>query len=127
MLGRHIYCQVQFTTGKWYYYRTTDKSIQVGDFVVVPVGLIGEQKIGQVVGIQRYSRFNAPYPVSKTKLIIKKATERSVKGVQRHNIKVQEKYIRKQREQQKAERKRVRDAEIDAMMFYDEIFDDDIT
>ena len=125
MLGQHIYCQVQFTTGKWYYYRATDNSLQVGDFVIVPAGMIGEQKIGQVVGIQRCSRFNAPYPVNKTKLIIKKATERSVKGVQRHNIKIQKKYIRQQNEKQKAEQKRIKDAEIDALMFYSEIFDDD--
>lgn len=54
-------------TVKSYYYLTEDESIEVGDYVIVPVGPENERKIVQVVNIEYFEKYDAPYPVDKIK------------------------------------------------------------
>lgn len=69
---KYIYLSVEFTVGgKTYYYQTTDKSIEIGDQVVVPVGRT-EEKIVTVVDIEEFSEDEVPMPLSRVKSIIEK-------------------------------------------------------
>lgn len=53
-------------------YRTEDDTIQIGDVVIVPVGRDNEEMEGKVVSVGKYARAGVPYPVEKTKYILKK-------------------------------------------------------
>lgn len=67
----YTFCGVLFPhTLHPYHYRTDDSTIKVGDDVLVPVG--DKETIGKVVSVGQYMRVAAPYPVDKTKLIIRK-------------------------------------------------------
>lgn len=69
----YIYCGVVFSKpGKVYCYRTEDETIQVGDKVIVAVGREMEEKEVEVVYVGRYLRACAPYPVDKSKCILRK-------------------------------------------------------
>jgi len=73
-LGRYIYVSVSFKIGSQSYsYRTKDGSIKKGDMVVVPVG--DKEKVGYVTDVNIYKKANVPYPLEKTKLVIRKATK----------------------------------------------------
>lgn len=73
---QYIYCKVRF---KWsydtYYYRTNDASILAGDIVIVPTGKENETKEAYVIAVEKYYSSDAPYPISKTKMIISKTNE----------------------------------------------------
>lgn len=72
--GTYTYVSVCFRPGaQSYSYRTTDSSVKVGDMVVVPAG--HEEKVGSVTAVEKYKKSNVPYPVEKTKLVIRKATK----------------------------------------------------
>lgn len=74
--GEYIFCSVIFDEGyKSYYYITDDDSIEVGDFVLVPVGNDNHTAVVEVINIEYFSEDNAPLPVNKTKHIIRKCTE----------------------------------------------------
>ena len=69
----YIYCGVVFRKpGKVYCYRTEDETIQIGDKVIVAVGREMEEKEVEVVHVGRYLRACAPYPVDKSKCILRK-------------------------------------------------------
>lgn len=69
--GEYIYCRVEFTDGgKTYCYRTEDESIRAGDRVIVPVGPENEPKTARVVSVDYVPPEGAPYPPSKTKVIL---------------------------------------------------------
>ena len=69
----YIYCGVVFSKpGKVYCYRTEDETIQIGDKVIVAVGREMEEKEVEVVHVGRYLRACAPYPVDKSKCILRK-------------------------------------------------------
>ena len=53
-------------------YRTDDRSICVGDKVIVPLGKDNKETSGYVVFVGDYLRKTAPYPPEKTKFIISK-------------------------------------------------------
>ena len=73
-LSRYIYVSVNFKIGgQSYSYRTNDASIKSGDMVVVPAG--DSEKIGYVTAVNTFKKSGVPYPVEKTKLIIRKATK----------------------------------------------------
>ena len=73
----YIYVSVCFRPGaQSYSYRTIDSSVKVGDMVVVPAG--SEEKVGLVTAVEKYKKTNVPYPVEKTKLVIRKATKDEV-------------------------------------------------
>ena len=74
--GEYMYCSVEFENGyKTYYYISDDDSIQVDDYVLVPVGNNSKPSAVQVVDIEYFTEENAPIPVEKTKHIIRKMTD----------------------------------------------------
>lgn len=74
----YTYCGVLIPfSSRPYSFRTDDNSIKIGDTVIVPVGENDKEMKGRVVSIGQYLRLSAPYPVEKTKLIIRKAEEGS--------------------------------------------------
>lgn len=71
-----IYCSVEFESGqKSYYYIADDDSIEVGDFVVVPVGWDNHEAVVEVVKKEYFTEDAVPLPKEKTKHIIRKCTE----------------------------------------------------
>lgn len=70
----YIYCGVRFSN-RIYHYRTNDETIQVGDSVIVPAGWEKEEKLAKVVSVGKYARIAVPFPVEKTKFILRKVEE----------------------------------------------------
>lgn len=58
-----------------YYYLTDDDTIGIGDYVLVPVGPEDKESIGKVVSVEKHLHISAPFPIGKTKRIIRKCTE----------------------------------------------------
>lgn len=68
-----IYCSVSFSVGGYtYYYRTEDTNIVAGDKVVVTVGPDRFERVGVVEEIEYFKPQDVPYPIDKTKLILRK-------------------------------------------------------
>ncbi|WP_422485413.1 hypothetical protein [Gudongella sp. DL1XJH-153] len=68
-----IYCSVSFSKdGYTYYYRTEDENIETGDKVVVTVGPDRIERVGVVEEIERFNPQDVPYPIEKTKFILRK-------------------------------------------------------
>lgn len=61
--------------GRSYYYRTDDETIEVGDYVRVPVGSNGRTAIVEVVDIEYFEENNTPMALDKVKTIIEKVDE----------------------------------------------------
>ena len=69
----YTYCGVLLPfSNRAFSYRTEDDTIQIGDGVIVPVGRDNEEMEGKVVSVGKYARAGVPYPVEKTKFILKK-------------------------------------------------------
>lgn len=60
---------------KSYYYIADDDSIEVGDYVVVPVGKDNHQSVAEVVKVEFFAEEDVPLPIEKTKHIIRKCTD----------------------------------------------------
>ena len=74
--NEYIYCSITFDEGyKSYYYITNDDSIEVGDYVLVPVGKDNRTAVVEVVNIEYFSEEDVPLPVEITKHIIRKYTD----------------------------------------------------
>lgn len=74
--SEYIYCSVEFDEGcNTYYYIADDDSIEIGDYVIVPAGKDNHHAIVRVVDIEYYSEEYAPFPVEKTKHVIRKCTD----------------------------------------------------
>jgi len=72
----YIFCSVEFDGGyKSYYYLTDDDSIEIGDYVVVPAGRDNHEAIVEVVDIEYFTDEDAPFPIEKTKHILRKYTD----------------------------------------------------
>ena len=72
----YIYCSVEFDAGyKSYYYIADDDSIEVGDYVVVPVGKDNHQSVAEVVKVEFFAEEDVPLPIEETKHIIRKCTD----------------------------------------------------
>lgn len=68
-----IYCSVSFSKdGYTYYYRTEDGNLETGDKVVVPVGPDRFERVGVVEEIEHFFPNEVPYPIEKTKFILRK-------------------------------------------------------
>ena len=66
----HTYCKVTFdNSGKYFYYRTRNPELKVGDMVYVSVGYKYEKKVGKIISMKEYKGWAAPYPLEKTKHI----------------------------------------------------------
>ncbi|SHJ26663.1 hypothetical protein [Parasporobacterium paucivorans] len=69
--GEFMFCSVEFSEdGKSYYYISDEDTIEVGDFVIVPVGKDENTATAEVVNIEYFSEEKAPFPIEKTKHII---------------------------------------------------------
>ena len=73
---KYIFCGVSFSEyGDEYQYISNVSSVKPGDFVIVPTGKDNKERIARVEKVQSYSSWTAPYPVNKTKHIIRICTE----------------------------------------------------
>ena len=67
---------MKFGSGyKSYYYIADDDSIEVGDYVVVPVGNDHHRSVAEVVKVEFFAEEDVPFPIEKTKHIIRKCTD----------------------------------------------------
>lgn len=72
----YTYIGVIFSFANYhYYYLTDDDSITIGDYVIVPVGTDNKETVAKVVSVEKHLRISAPFPIEKTKKIIRKFTE----------------------------------------------------
>ena len=72
----YIYCSVKFENSyRKYHYISDDSNINIDDMVIVPVGEENRHTIAQVVDIDYCNANDVPYPLEKTKHIIRKCTE----------------------------------------------------
>lgn len=82
--GEYIYCGVTFPgSGMRYSYLTDDDSIQVGDFVVAPAGEDNCESIVQVESVAYFAADEVPYPLEKTKRILRKCTEEECRAAEK--------------------------------------------
>ena len=76
------YCQIRFAAGgQLYSYLADDLELQAGDYVVVPAGPDNCEKIVEVVSVQDYARDKVPYPLEKTKKVLRKASREEITRV----------------------------------------------
>lgn len=69
----YIYCSVSFEEGgQTYSYLARDDSYAVGDRVVVPAGRENREALAQIKSISYYAAGEAPFPVERTKYILRK-------------------------------------------------------
>lgn len=74
--GEYIFCSVEFENAyKSYYYLTDDESLQIDDFVVVPVGKNNRETVALIVDIEYFDADEVPMPLDKVKKIIRRADE----------------------------------------------------
>lgn len=67
---------VEFGSGsKIYQYLKGNEDLQIGDKVIVPVGKDNLEQEATVITIQQHRRRTAPYPIEKTKRVIRKRNE----------------------------------------------------
>ncbi|MDR1569620.1 MAG: ADP-ribosylglycohydrolase family protein [Oscillospiraceae bacterium] len=78
--GEIIYLSVSFDSRKTYYYITVDDTIEVCDEVIVPVGANNNELIGKVEDVEYFLPENVPFPLDKTKAIIRKANAPETNG-----------------------------------------------
>ena len=74
----YVYCSVVFEGSyKRYYYIASD-DINVGDYVLVPVGSDNHSSIAEVVKIENFEVSKVPLPIEKTKHVIRKCTKEGI-------------------------------------------------
>ncbi len=75
-IGYYQFCAVQFKeNGRGYTYLTGGISLKAGDFVMVPVGRYGAEKLARVTDVFVCSAQDAPYPPEKAKFVLRKAEQ----------------------------------------------------
>lgn len=74
--GEYIFCSVEFeNASKSYYYLTDDESLQIDDFVVVPVGKNNRETVALIVDVEYFNAEEVPMPLDKVKRIVRRADE----------------------------------------------------
>lgn len=92
--GEYIFCSVEFNGGgRSYYYLTEDDTLAIGNFVLVPVGNDANTTIVEIVDIEYFTEDNAPFPIDKTKHIIRKCTDDDFNLPRSNNAEKNEKSI----------------------------------
>jgi hypothetical protein len=76
--GDYIFCSVVFGSGRSYYYRTDDDTLQVGDSVIVPVRSEGETTVAEIEQIEYFSEADVPMPIDRVKFIIRRSTDENI-------------------------------------------------
>lgn len=75
-MAYYQYCMVQFREkGAAYAYLTGGVPLEVGAFVIVPVGRYGAEKLGRVTEVFVCTEQDAPYPPERTKFVLRRAAE----------------------------------------------------
>lgn len=76
------YCSVYFpgSYGKCYYYISDDPQIDFDDYVWVPVGEENEPKLAEIEDVDYFAPEDVPYPIERTKHILRRATDEEVCG-----------------------------------------------
>lgn len=70
----YIFCSVKFKdNNKSYYYLADEDEYEVGDYVLVPLGYENNPTNGKIVKVEYYKEELTPYPINKTKKIIRKS------------------------------------------------------
>ncbi|WKB36044.1 hypothetical protein QS257_01730 [Terrilactibacillus sp. S3-3] len=72
--GKVKYCSVSFDdSDRTFYYKANDEGIKIGDYVSVPFGKANtERREGYMENIEYFRIDGVPFPLEKTKQIIKK-------------------------------------------------------
>lgn len=74
--GEYIFLSVVFEPGgKCYYYRSNEDNWEVGDVVLVPVRYENRPLPARVEAIEYFSADRAPFPVERTKFVIRRVSE----------------------------------------------------
>lgn len=74
----YTYLSVYFLNrGNWYYYLTKDPSVRPNDVVVVPWGKNNNPELAIVGWVEQRLASDVPYPLSRTKYMIRKASDKS--------------------------------------------------
>lgn len=72
----YTYCRISFPSySQIYSYLADDNSIKIGDKVFAPFGKDNKVIKGTVVYVGQYLQFCVPYPIEKTKIILRKIQE----------------------------------------------------
>ena len=75
-MAYYQYCMVQFREkGAAYAYLTGGVPLEVGAFVIVPVGRFGAKRLGRVTEVFICTEQDAPYPPERTKFVLRRAAE----------------------------------------------------
>lgn len=70
------FCSVEFNEkGKSYYYLTEDDTLKIGDKVVVAVGDESHLAIAKIIRIDYFPEDKVPFPINRTKPILRKCTK----------------------------------------------------
>lgn len=81
--GEYIFVSVEFNSSeKQYYYLTDNENVEVGDFVIVPVGEDNKEKIAEVMKVEYFREEHVPFPLEKTKKLIRICTYEDFKTFQ---------------------------------------------
>lgn len=79
-LNDYIYCSVEFDNGgNYYYYLTDDETIEEGDIVFVLAGRDEHLEIVEVMDVGYFAEDEVPYPLHRTKRIIRKLNDIELK------------------------------------------------
>ena len=69
----YTFCAVRFANNDHlYHYLADDRSLDVGDMVVVPVGNEGRECVAEIATVEGHRRRTAPYPVDRAKRILRR-------------------------------------------------------
>ena len=69
----YTFCAVRFANNDHlYHYLADDRSLDVGDMVVVPVGNDGRECVAEIATVERHRRRTAPYPVDRATRILRR-------------------------------------------------------
>ncbi|WMJ22901.1 hypothetical protein RBG61_13050 [Paludicola sp. MB14-C6] len=77
----YIYCGVVLPfSSRPYSFRTNDTTIKIGDTVIIPIGEERKETEGKIVSVGQYTRIGVPYPVERTKFILRKVEDNISNG-----------------------------------------------
>ncbi len=82
--NEYIFCSVIFSkNGKNFYYISNEDDIEICDLVIVPVGKDNKEKIAEVVNVEYFSKETVPFPLNKTKKIIRRCNDEDMKKLEK--------------------------------------------
>lgn len=80
-IEEYAYCSVYYSgCNRPYYYISDDDDIEIGDYVIVPVGASNKETVGKVADISYFYEDDVPFPIEDTKHIIRKCDRKDLEG-----------------------------------------------